>query len=370
MRQLMFALLAVGALAVAPSAFAQQYDPFQRGLGAYSAGRPAQAEEFLNEAIEQTPTDPRPYYLRGLARLQLQRSEEGTADLRQGATLELAGEFPPPLLDRALANVQGPARITLEQVRRETRKAAIVAARTQLAQQQRAERAERERQVLRTRYELPIEALVNQLTPQQAKLAATKLEGPAPTNQIAAASAPTGSAGEDRPELVQEANPFDVAPVIEDAPPAVVATPREETPFVGDPFTDDLGPGPQPAAGGAPQQDPVAGLIGGFFRGMGQRMGGKAPELPSGLPSTGGGFGSQPAPFGAAPGGEGFPDQEDPEAMEEEFEEDFGTPDQESPMPAPDTQPMTPTPSNDGATIRGFGVEGGAEEDDPFADQE
>ncbi|MEN1678375.1 MAG: hypothetical protein AAGJ46_02205 [Planctomycetota bacterium] len=101
---------------VAVGDVAQVY--FSRGVEAYQDENWARAEDYFGRAATYAPGDPRPYYFRGAARIQRGREIEGDSDLRQGAILE-AGKgrvFP---LGSALANLSGPARTRLDQVRTE-----------------------------------------------------------------------------------------------------------------------------------------------------------------------------------------------------------------------------------------------------------
>src|SRR5690606_9149104 len=137
------------------------------------------------------------------AKLALGERVEGTDDLRQAATLELAGGWTYAAIDRALATVQGSARTTVEQVRREVRLAAERVKRSEPARQRRAAWEAEEKKVLRTRTELRIEALVNQLTPDQALAAAEKWRG-AVEEYVAEAEKPEVAVAEN----TAEANPF------------------------------------------------------------------------------------------------------------------------------------------------------------------
>lgn len=324
-------LLSVCLLASSSVAMAQEgpTDPYLAGVGAYNAGNHEAAAEHLTLAIEESPQDPRAYYFRGLARLALDERVEGTDDLRQAATLELAAGWSYASIDRALATVQGSARTTVERVRREVRLAAERTERTEPARQRRAAWEAEEKKVLRTRTQLPIEALVNQLTPDQALAAANKNQGAAEeyvaSTDEEAAPAVAASAPEVNP-FADEPNPFDQDPAAEmpEAEPGpVVAAQPDDSPFTDDPF---LQPGPpqpgaNPPAGAAPGAGPnPEDLAKQFFFGLGQLFSGKAPPVPGGgfgPPAGGGGFGppdgggfGPPAGF---PGAEGEMTPEDPD---------------------------------------------------------
>lgn len=398
MCKLLAPLVLVAGLALSQMAIAQESrDPYQAGVGAYLSGRFDQAEQQLTAAIDASPRDPRPYFYRGLTRLALDKRAEGMDDLEQGATLELAAGYAYSTIDRALAAVQGEPRLTIEKVRRDMRRAAEVTRRTEIAQARRAEREKREKQVLRVRHELPIEALVNQLTPDQALAVANKLSG-LPDQQIAAAESPNQALAQSEPAETDPfaaegdvGNPFaleDEAPEEMTAEaPEVAANPN--SPFSNDPFLEGRPQGPPqqqpPGAGGPPAAGAgpsSADFIGGIFRNFGRTIGGATGEL-NGTP--GGGFGG-PGAGGDSPFGEVMPEAEEGMTAEEEpadpADGGFGpfgqpTPDQAEPDEMPDeegepepemdqNQPVNPfgapTPDNQGSTegsIGGtpFGVE-------------
>lgn len=174
---------------------------YQQGAGAYFAGRSDQAEEHLSAAIESDPNDIRAYYLRGLNRMNAGNLAGAQADLTKGAELE-AQRGASPLVDQSLAAVQGSSRVTLERIRRAARRSAELAERRAIWQARRQYREEQEQRVLRTNYELPIEALASRLTVEQARQVASKSEPSSVADVVAADSAPTA-------EIVSDSdNPF------------------------------------------------------------------------------------------------------------------------------------------------------------------
>ncbi len=140
-----------------------------RGAGAYFAGRFSEAEKYLSQAIEFVPSDPRGHYLRGLLFVQQGDLTKARIDLAEGARLELRGGYSGAAIDRSLAAVQGASRVMLERIRREVRHEALVDQRNALLRDRRRVQREREKRVLRSSYALPMETLVNRLTPAQAQ---------------------------------------------------------------------------------------------------------------------------------------------------------------------------------------------------------
>jgi hypothetical protein len=174
-------------LTVATFASAQEpvgLSAYGAGAGAYFAGRADEAEKHLSQAIAESPDDPRAYYLRGLNRLRANDRQGAQADLAKGSELEARMGSSSPLVDQSLAAVQGSSRLTLERIRRAAREAAEVSARQQVMAQAKQQREARERVVLRTDYQLPMEALASRLSVDQARQVAGKLGG-AETGRLA-----------------------------------------------------------------------------------------------------------------------------------------------------------------------------------------
>ncbi|WP_425396114.1 hypothetical protein [Aeoliella sp.] len=204
---------------------------YQQGAGAYFAGRTDQAEEHLSAALESDPNDIRAYYLRGLNRLNTGDLRGAQADLAKGAELEAQRGSASPLVDQSLSSVQGSARVTLERIRREARRSAELEQRRATTEARKQHREQQEKRVLRTDYQLPIEALASRLTVEQARQVATKL-GPEDQGSVATAVATN------QQPMVDENDPFvDDTPAVDANPfgavdpepaPAVVATASEE----------------------------------------------------------------------------------------------------------------------------------------------
>ena len=94
------------------------------GVHAYFAGDYARSHDDLSSAIQGGIDDPRAWYFRGLAALQLGRIDEAEADFTEGAEREsrAAGMWP---VSRSLERVQGPERLQLERHRIRARVAAL-----------------------------------------------------------------------------------------------------------------------------------------------------------------------------------------------------------------------------------------------------
>ncbi|MCO6047209.1 hypothetical protein NG895_25195 [Aeoliella sp. ICT_H6.2] len=163
---------------------------YQQGAGAYFAGRIDQAEEHLTAALESDPNDIRAYYLRGLNRLHAGNLPGAQADLAKGAELEVQ-RGPSPLIDQSLSSVQGSARVTLERIRRAARRSAVVQQQRAALESRKQQREQQEKRVLRTDYQLPIEALASRLTVEQARQVAVKAkQGPGSAVATAEPAAP------------------------------------------------------------------------------------------------------------------------------------------------------------------------------------
>ncbi len=111
---------------------------YGRGVHAYFGQEYEESHKFLTMAIDQGNKDPRGYYFRGLALLQLGRPDEAKTDFKAGADLEATSVGRAYDIGRSLQRVQGSHRLTLETHR----------------QQARIDASKRERIRRKTRYEL------------------------------------------------------------------------------------------------------------------------------------------------------------------------------------------------------------------------
>ena len=98
---------------------------YGNGVHAYFAGDYVKAHELLTKAIDAGSHDPRCYYFRGLAYLQLGRPQEAECDFQQGAKLEIADLNRTYNVARSLERVQGAARLEVEEHRAAARMAKL-----------------------------------------------------------------------------------------------------------------------------------------------------------------------------------------------------------------------------------------------------
>jgi hypothetical protein len=112
------------------------------GVHAFFAGDYAGAYEQLSVAIQGGSKDPRAFYFRGLACLNLGREPDATIDFRKGAELESSDVNRFYDVGKALERVQGSARTELEKYRVAARMAALEAA--EKVRKQRYEAIQRE----------------------------------------------------------------------------------------------------------------------------------------------------------------------------------------------------------------------------------
>ena len=175
-------------------------------IHAYHRGDYESCRRQMDAVIAAGGIDPRAYYFRGLALMQLGRDDEARADMAEGARLE-ATTTAIALTSRSLQRVQGSERLLLERYRSEARVATL----------------ERNREQIRNRY-------VGQQQLGSETLRERRPEG-TPREQLPSPSTPTPSPGGG-----DDAVPDDLFGETADEP-AMPADP-------GDPFADE------PAAGG------------------------------------------------------------------------------------------------------------------------
>jgi hypothetical protein len=94
---------------------------YGNGVHAYFAGDYVKAHQCLSFSIKGGTKDPRCFYFRGLAYLQLGRPQEAEGDFLQGAKLESEDIGRVFNVSKALERIQGSARLTLEDRRVEAR---------------------------------------------------------------------------------------------------------------------------------------------------------------------------------------------------------------------------------------------------------
>lgn len=97
-------------------------DWYGNGIHQYFDGRFADAIISFSTAISVNPNDPRPYYYRGLAKLNCNNAMAAAADFRQGAFREAyLGGFTSSSVNQSLERIQGGCRLEIERHRREAR---------------------------------------------------------------------------------------------------------------------------------------------------------------------------------------------------------------------------------------------------------
>jgi hypothetical protein len=215
-------------------------DLYSRGVHAYFAGRPSEAESLLSRALATSDHDPRLFYFRALSLLQLGRDAEARGDMAVGAALE-AERLNRYSIGAALQRVQGNHRLLLEKYRRQARSGAATV--NDLAIRQRAQQIRaRDAGALRNRVVIPLDELLRPGEPRALsadelarRAAAARQSNAAPAPPAEQPSA-TSAAGEENPD-----NPFgdDTAqPAIEleQAPPTAAELP---TPPQADPAEED-----------------------------------------------------------------------------------------------------------------------------------
>jgi tetratricopeptide (TPR) repeat protein len=94
---------------------------FGQGVHDYFSGDFVGAYEQLTSAINAGSKDPRVFYFRGLAYLELGRKQEASMDFRKGAQLEATDTNKFYNVSKALERVQGPGRAALESYRVDAR---------------------------------------------------------------------------------------------------------------------------------------------------------------------------------------------------------------------------------------------------------
>mgnify|MGYP003332447457 FL=1 len=124
-KNLLFGTCVVALLA---SAFAGQSngqdildDLYGQGVHAYYEGDYSASAQWLGQAISQGSQDPRVYYFKGLAHLQLGEKDQADGTFAKGAEIETAGTERYYPIAESLARVQGNARASIEQARRVAR---------------------------------------------------------------------------------------------------------------------------------------------------------------------------------------------------------------------------------------------------------
>ena len=163
---------------------------YGNGVHAYFSGDYLKAHRVVDAAIDAGSHDPRCYYFRGLAYLNLGRPQDAESDFQQGAKLETGDLNRTYNVAKSLERVQGPARLELEQYRAAARMAALEQA--EKLRKQRYEELNREER----------RALESQAGPPPAKRrpGRSPLRRPKPDNPFAEPPAAAGEKPAEGPE--------------------------------------------------------------------------------------------------------------------------------------------------------------------------
>ena len=241
LRRVVVSSIAVAAVFTSAAALAREWDAaselYGRGVHAYFAGRPNQADMLLSRALEINSRDPRLFYFRGLSRIRMGRGDDGRADMKSGAALE-AERTNRYAVGTSLQRVQGSDRLLLEQFRRQARAEAVKGnRRDQFA-------IGPESQVLRERVVVPLDELLRPGGPRP--LTAEELAGRGAFPQPSAPSAERTTTPALQPATTDD-DPF----VEESAAPE----PADEIPTEPEPDTNE--PASEPAESPEePEADP------------------------------------------------------------------------------------------------------------------
>ncbi len=205
------------------------------GAHAYFAGRPQEAFQLLNTAIESGTQDPRAFYFRGLAYMQLGRPEEAQADFNQGATLEANQNGGLYNIDRSLERIQGQSRIAIETVR----------TRAKVEAYRRALEAAR-----------AVQSPASQPSPEPSRFVEPAESGPA----VPATDNPFEGTGVVPPPPMPQPSPAPSTPSPSPFEPTTPATPAPSAPAPATPATPPANPfeptAPAPATPATPPANP------------------------------------------------------------------------------------------------------------------
>ncbi|MEX2359350.1 MAG: hypothetical protein WEE51_13560, partial [Pirellulaceae bacterium] len=200
------------------------------------------AHKLLSDAIDLGSRDPRAYYFRGLALMEMGRPEQAEADFQAGAQLETES-VQTYSIGQALERVQGPARLKLEVFREQVRLEHYV--------QRKAIERQRYEQLRRAEEDVIRQPRTAPSAPRSVPVPDTDESDPfgdATPGQAPADPAPLPPTA---PADAEEDDPFGGAPMPE-APPATPAPSDDPfaddpaAPAMDDPFADDPAPATPP----------------------------------------------------------------------------------------------------------------------------
>jgi hypothetical protein len=346
---------------------------YGNGVHAYYQGDFTGAHSALSAAINGGTKDPRAFYFRGLAYLQLGRSQEAQADFQKGAELEVkdSSDFYP--VSRSLERVQGRSRQMLEQYRAVVHATAIQKREAE-RQARYEERAAAEEDVLRRvkPIQLPSSSAAQPKATMNPESGAAggdvnPFAKPAAEEAAPAAEAPVNNSMDKA--APEDKNPFEAEPAKPEPKPAPATPEAKPAPATNDNPFGDAPPSAAPAAkssmsANAPVQ-PTAGGVGSLMKAVTKGLQGKPsaaannPQMPEFLKGIMGSGQTTPAGAPANPGaGAAAPAQEMPAATPPAAMP--GAPPQGSPAeqanpttppqgaPAEQAKPTTPPQSNPG----------------------
>jgi tetratricopeptide (TPR) repeat protein len=172
---------------------------FGQGVHDYFSGDFVGAYEQLTSAINAGSKDPRVFYFRGLAYLELGRKQEASMDFRKGAQLEATDTNKFYNVSKALERVQGPGRAALESYRVDARM--VVMEHAEKLRKARYEALQREEsRVLRVQPLTPPEPIE---TPKATKATVEPAAKPEkPETAVVAPQAPAKPASEKKSSLL------------------------------------------------------------------------------------------------------------------------------------------------------------------------
>ncbi len=293
---------------------------YGNGVHAFFSGDYVVAHDCLSRAIGAQTKDPRCFYFRGLAYLEMGREPEAKADFSSASDLEADDVYKFYNVSKALERIQGKSRMAIERYRVKARL-----------------RAAAEAQKLRqTRYE-------------QLRAAETRVL------QEQAAAAPAAA----KPAVTKDAaDPFSAGPLHEPAPQAAeksVAKPAAPAAKEADPFAD---------APTEPAKPAPAKKSGGILGAMGRAVGKTAKDATSSLPKLGGKAAAAPAPNAMEPADE----EEDPFAEEAPAAHKAAKPAAKPPA-ADDDDPFAEEAPPAPKAKKPAAKPPAADDDDPFAEE-
>jgi hypothetical protein len=237
---------------------------YGEGVHAYFSNDFVAAHKHLTDAIDSHTLDPRAYYFRGLAYLELHREDEARMDFQKGGDLETADTNQFYDCSKALVRVQGKARLALEQFRVKSRMEGLRRSEALRKARYEALRSQEDR-VIRagvetTPTEPAIAAVPAASKPAEAKPAETKAAdpfapaaAPAPAEKKTETAAPKAPAAKPEPanddpfgEKEPASKPAEAKPA--EAKPAEAPAPAEKEADAAAPKAAAPAPAATPAA--------------------------------------------------------------------------------------------------------------------------